>query len=233
MSTLTLVRHGQATPFEKETDRLSPLGEQQSAKLGEFWRQHGVQFHEAVSGTLQRHRQTAEAVLRQCPLPEIRPDAGWNEYDAGAIMTHLGSALAQQEPGFAALRAAYEENRNTPDRNRHFQRMLEALMNAWLAGRVQHPDVESYADFAARVEAACQRILSGPPGRDVVVFTSGGPIGWCVRRALQAPAQAFLDVNWRMRNASVTEFTFSSTRFTLDSLNGLAHLSDRAWWTWR
>ncbi|MGI8748775.1 MAG: histidine phosphatase family protein, partial [Deinococcus sp.] len=27
MSTLILVRHGQATPFEADTDRLSPLGE--------------------------------------------------------------------------------------------------------------------------------------------------------------------------------------------------------------
>ena len=83
------------------------------------------------------------------------------------------------------------------------------------------------------MRAALRAVMDGPSGRDVVVVTSGGPIGMCVREALGAPAKAFLDVNWRMRNASMTEFTFSSSRFTLDTLNGLPHLEDRALWTWR
>jgi broad specificity phosphatase PhoE len=111
--------------------------------------------------------------------------------------------------------------------------MLEVLMDAWLSGAVAAEGVESFAEFQSRVKAALRAVLDGASGRDVVVITSGGPIGLCVQEALEAPAKAFLAVNWRMRNASITEFTFSSSRFTLDTLNGLPHLEDRSLWTWR
>ncbi|MDQ3013699.1 MAG: histidine phosphatase family protein, partial [Acidobacteriota bacterium] len=54
MGTLTFVRHGQARPFEKETDRLSEIGEQQARALGQYWLRQGVRFDEVYSGTLVR-----------------------------------------------------------------------------------------------------------------------------------------------------------------------------------
>jgi broad specificity phosphatase PhoE len=39
MSTLILVRHGQASAFEDNYDRLSSLGERQARLLGESWRE--------------------------------------------------------------------------------------------------------------------------------------------------------------------------------------------------
>jgi broad specificity phosphatase PhoE len=75
--------------------------------------------------------------------------------------------------------------------------------------------------------------MLGPAGRRVVVFTSGGPIGFAVQFALRAPDQAFLDVNWRVRNCSITEFVYTGNRFTLDTFNGLAHIEDKELWTYR
>lgn len=229
MSTLTLVRHGQATPFEKVTDRLSSLGEEQSRVLGEYWRRRGTAFHSIVRGSLERHRQTCEALA----FGEARIDPGWNEYRADEIIGVLSPLLEAADSGYALLAVASREGMAEPERNRHFQKMLEVLMGAWASGALAAQGVETFAEFEARVRAALQAVLGGAPGRDVLVITSGGPIGWCVRHALGAPAQAFLDVNWRMRNTSVTEFTFSSSRFTLDTMNGLPHLEDRRLWTWR
>jgi len=231
MSTLTLVRHGQATPFEKVTDRLSEAGVRQAQLLGEYWRRHGVRFDEVVCGTLRRHQQTAEA---SGLLPDgIRFDPGWNEYRADEILSLLSPALEARREPYRRLAEASREGMHGPERNRHFQRMLEALMDVWLTGDLAVEGVESFVAFQARVQGALRTLLGGPSGRSVLVVTSGGPIGLCVQQALRAPLQTFLDVNWRMRNSSITEFTFSSTRFTLDTLNGLPHLEDRALWTWR
>lgn len=229
MSTLTLVRHGQARPFEKDSDRLSPLGEEQARAVGEHWRREGTSFDEVVCGSLTRHRQT----LSHAGLQSHREDPGWNEYDAGAILEHLSPALAAEDPEFADRHREFEAMESSPDKNRYFQKMLERLMDAWLTGRVASENVESFEAYRSRVVAALRRIVDGPgSNRNVVVFTSGGPIGLCVQQVLRAPDAAFLEVNWRIRNCSITEFTFSRGRLSLDTLNTMGHL-DRALWTWR
>ena len=234
MSSLTLVRHGQATPFDKVTDRLSDVGVAQGRALGAFWRSQSRVFTDAVSGSLNRHVQTVDAVRSAgYDLPPLRIDPGWNEYRADEILTGLKPLLAERDPAFAKLVQASDQALGGSERNRHFQRMLEVLMDAWLTGAVSADGVETFTEFRGRVAQSLRVILNGASGRDVVVFTSGGPIGLCVQYALKAPDKAFMDVNWRMRNASVTEFTFSASRLSLDTMNTLPHLPDRSQWTWR
>ena len=61
-------------------------------------------------------------------------------------------------------------------------------------------------------------------GKTVAVFTSGGPIGVSVQSALEAPDLKAAELNWRVYNCSVTQFTFSGERISLDAFNGTAHL---------
>lgn len=236
MSTLTLVRHGQARAFDKDSDRLSEVGEQQSRILGEYWKRHGIRFDEVITGSLNRHLQTvAQVRATGFEMPDAHVDAGWNEYDASHILSHLAPALLREDPAFAAKKAEFDAMEKGPDRNRYFQRMFEILMDAWLTGRVAADGVEPFRTFHTRAIEALERVCnSGGSNRNVVVFTSGGPIGVCVQQTLRAPAETFLDVNWRIRNASLTEFTFSKSRISLDAFNGLPHLdNDRSLWTWR
>ena len=58
MGTLYLVRHGQASFGADDYDVLSPLGHQQSRRLGEYFKQKGVHFEAALTGTLNRQVQT-------------------------------------------------------------------------------------------------------------------------------------------------------------------------------
>ena len=53
------------------------------------------------------------------------------------------------------------------------------------------------------------------------------------RFAVRAPDRSFLELNWRVRNCSLTEFVFSQDRFTLDSFNHVSHLEDAALHTFR
>ena len=58
MSTLHLVRHGQASFGADDYDRLSELGWRQSRRLGEYWKGKGQQFDQIIMGTLRRHDET-------------------------------------------------------------------------------------------------------------------------------------------------------------------------------
>ncbi|MBI1847249.1 MAG: histidine phosphatase family protein, partial [Candidatus Rokubacteria bacterium] len=167
MSTLTLVRHGQAHPFQGRDSTLTPLGEAQAAKLAEFWLRAGVRFDEVYCGTLPRQLRTQE-VVAECfgaagqPWPVAAKDEAWNEYDATGVLRDLV----------------------IPGDNRGFQRMFEAAMTQWLEDAGGAEGVESWPAFRTRVSGAIQRLMEGPSSRRVAVFTSGGPIGFAVRCAM-------------------------------------------------
>src|SRR5262245_6229597 len=129
MSRLTLVRHGQATPFATVTDRLSATGEAQAKRLAQFWMRHDIQFDAAYSGTLQRQQRTAEIVsdsFAQASLhfPAVETTSAFNEYDAEGILRKLAPAFAEENREFKRLSDDYLANRETPERNRYFQRMF-------------------------------------------------------------------------------------------------------------
>jgi broad specificity phosphatase PhoE len=194
----------------------------------------GVQFDEVHCGTLPRQSRTEQVVkdsfhAAALPWPDARASACWNEYDASGVLDHLVPA----DPRLAALADEFARARSGPDANRSFQRMFEASMLCWLEGAASINGMETWPGFRSRVSAALAQIREGPPKRRVAVFTSGGVIGCAVHLALQAPPKAFLDINWRIRNCSVTQFVFDEQRFTLDSFNGIPHLDDPALRTYR
>jgi len=239
VSTLTLVRHGQATPFQEISDRLSPLGQEQARALGAFWIREGRGFDEVSTGSLVRQRRTAETVGEvyaaagmPWPTPQVRPE--WNEYNVEAILRHLAPQVERASPRFARLMEAHRAHRDGPEQNRHFQRMLEALMQAWVDADVTHAEVEPWRAFRDRVQGALREILAQPGnGRRVAVFTSGGPIAASVQAALGMPDPNTLELNWRVRNGSMTELVFTAGRLTLDCFNAVPHLDAPRLRSWR
>ena len=238
MSTITLVRHGQATPFDKITDRLSPIGEAQAKKLAEYWLRYEVQFDEVYTGPLLRQQRTADIVAdcyRQADaeFPAIQLMSEFKEYDADGILTQLAPALAARNPEFKKLVELFEEKKNEPDRNRYFQKMFESLMTIWLQGHIHLPDVESWLSFSSRVERGLKQIIQGGARRRIAVFTSGGPIGVAVQIAVDAAEASVLELNWRVRNCSITELIFNRDRLTLDWFNSIPHLDETHLRTYR
>ena len=202
MSSLTVVRHAQARPFEKNPDSLSELGQKQSRLLGEFWKSIGAEFDEVWCGSLNRHCQTAEIAMKALGWWGTPHMAGeFNEYDAEGMLR------------------GYPPPSSFPD-NRAFQKVFEVAMERWIAGEGSG---EGYAAFRERVLRGLRMIQGSGSNRRVLLFTSGGPIGVLVQTALGAPDRSFADVNWRVRNCSITEFVFSADRLSLDSFNNVGH----------
>jgi broad specificity phosphatase PhoE len=229
MSTLLLIRHGQARAFDTDSDRLSDLGNDQAKKLGEHLVRSGVVFDEVWAGSLVRQRRTAEIVrdaFRAAgrTFPDIREDSGWNEYDAHGILETLMPALAARDEGFRTLVLEFEQAAARSDRNRFFQRMFEVLMDQWQRGAIESEGVESFVAFHTRAREAFVRITASGGNRRVGLFTSGGPIGVSVQEVLEAPPRTALRLNWRVKNASLTEMVFSAGRVSLESFNGVEYL---------
>ena len=216
MSTLTLVRHGQA---HSASGRLTELGERQARALAEHWTRRRMRFDEVYTGSMLRQRQTEVIVAAAykeagCAWPDAKTLPEWNEYDADKVLRALAPAADFDNP-------------------RAFQRAFEIAMAQWLNYADADPPFETWPQFRDRVRAGLAKIVAADPGRRIAAFSSGGPIGLLVQTALAAPERNFLELNWRVRNTSVTEFLFSRDRFTLDAFNTIPHLDDPALATFR
>ncbi len=231
MSTLALVRHGQAQAFTDDPDRLSDLGWKQARTLGQYWVDRGRSFSAAFHGTLRRQRETYEAVSEayreagaDFPVATVLP--GLDEYQAQDLVTSLAPEIAANDEAFAPLWDGWRTVEDERDRNRRFQLMFEALVIRWIEGKLEAAGLEPWSSFKGRVNDALRRIRATPGrGLQIVSFTSGGPIGVAVQGCLRAPDRSAVEINWRVRNSSVTSFLYSRGRFSLDGFNETPHLA--------
>jgi broad specificity phosphatase PhoE len=227
---LLLVRHGQASLFSDDYDRLSAEGREQAERLARAWLANGIVPGRVWCGTLRRQQQSAAAagaVFAEAGVawPDIEIDPGLNEYPAEELVPLLLDDLRGPYPELAEMSAAFEAADGERERYRHFHRMLEALLGHWVRGSSQAALPLTWPAFSAAVRAALARIRQATGrGGTAVAFTSGGPIGVSVQTALEAPDIKAMELNWRIHNGSVTRFTFSDARISLDTFNDTRHL---------
>src|SRR4029453_8057845 len=109
MSTLYLVRHGQASFGTDNYDQLSATGRAQAQALGRYFAGLGERIDRIYSGSLQRQLQTAEVLVAELGggNPEIGIDAAFNEYDSDVILQTFAKSLTPEqlaEAGWPELR---------------------------------------------------------------------------------------------------------------------------------
>jgi broad specificity phosphatase PhoE len=216
MAELYLVRHGQASFGADNYDELSPCGRTQSRWLGEYFAQAKLQFDRVVTGTMQRHRQTADAILAAMSGPqiEIGQDAGLNEYDFQALFAALGEAGLP--PGLSAGLPAASSKKD-------FYKGLRRVLQLWADDRLPGRVPETWQQFQTRVERARTNIQRGG-GRRVLVVSSGGPIAVTAQQVLQAPNASAIALNMQIRNSSLCQYVFNDGAMSLVSFNSVPHL---------
>lgn len=230
LSQLLLVRHGQASLFSDDYDRLSALGKEQAACLARAWIQEGVVPDRVWCGSLQRQQASALAaaeVFAEAGIawPGVEIDEGLNEYPAEELVPLLLEDLRDTHPELADMATAFDGAGNAEDRYRHFHRLLEALLGHWVRGTGKATLPIDWSTFADGARSTLRRIMrAAGRGATVAAFTSGGPIGISVQTVLEAPDLKALELNWRIHNASVTRYAFSGARVSLDRFNDTRHL---------
>lgn len=226
MTTLYLVRHGQASFGAADYDELSALGQRQSALLGQWWRQTGRRVESVALGAMKRHRQTAEACLQAqgADAGEPRVDPGLNEYDFEGILRIHRPDLGDH---VAVGRYLAEQAAQGVDPKRAFQRVFNEAVARWTSGAHDADYPESWPAFKQRCVASVWQAAAQARERghaSVAVFTSGGPIAAIAQAALGVPdAQAF-DLAWALLNAGVTQLSARAGRLRLAHFNNVAHL---------
>ena len=239
MSKLFVVRHGQASFFTDDYDKLSPMGEEQSRVLGRYWVNAGVTIDEVYSGDLKRQVRTAECVGEMyTESGKLRPEhqilPGLNEYPSEILMAKLLPHLKESSSELTELDEEFQNSSEGKERYRSFHRLLEAVMEKWIENEYDMEDMPDWVTFSTGVRNSLREIISKPgSGRTVAVFSSGGPVGVSVQTVLDAPDKKAEELNWRIHNASVTEYTFSPNRITLDAFNSIPHLTDPEMLTYR
>ena len=218
MGQLYLVRHGQASFGSDDYDRLSDLGRRQCTRLGEYFRDSGVVFEAALTGTLRRQLDSLGCIAQGMQMaPEAQAWPGLNEYDGDALVGALNPPPLPPLTSPEGARA-------------HFRLLREGLM-AWMEGRTQPAGMPRHADFVAGVREALDHVRTQHDGA-VLIVSSGGPIATAVAEVLGAPKEAAIELNMRIRNSAVTEFVFSEKRHSLLSFNHLPHLQGSAHADW-
>ncbi len=218
MSTLLVVRHGQASYGAADYDQLSELGEEQSERLGQWLAQRQRQVDALYVGPAKRHRQTAEGISRAATakglvMPDATEDPGLGEFPAFELFTmHTGTELHEAEPKGTGPTSSFE-----------------SICDGWMRGTLDSGHLETAAQFEARVVGSLAAICAaecagGAKGKTIMLVTSGGPKMMAMKSALGLGASKACELLWSIANASVTEFRFRDDALALSAFNRIAHL---------
>ncbi len=216
MTTIYLIRHGQASFGAESYDKLSPNGELQAKLLGQYFNQILKEEPYVVAGSMQRHQQTANLALAECfPEAEIRTDSAWNEFNHQQV-------FAQYEPRFKEPYLLKQDVENEANPRAYLAKIFEGAIERWTGGDYHHEYDESWPNFKSRVETALQNLsdeLAKTKPRYAVVFTSGGVISVAAGKLLELNANRTFALNWAITNTSMTTLRLVGNEPQLLSLN--------------
>jgi broad specificity phosphatase PhoE len=222
MGAIYLIRHGQASFGQADYDALSRLGIEQSRLLGEALRPRLHQIDAVVTGTMQRHRQTAEACLAAMGLAAERQEmAGLNEYDHVELMARMEQRYADH----AVLGADLAK---TPDPRRAFQALFSKAMERWMSGAHDGEYTESWPAFQNRCNDAVTGLIAQlGPSKTALVFSSGGAISAICQRLLRIDDREAFRINWTLANCGITKLIYGERGLHLSTLNEHGHFEGR------
>jgi broad specificity phosphatase PhoE len=219
MSTLYLLRHGQASFGTDNYDQLSPTGREQAQVLGQFFAESGERIDRIYSGSLVRQRETADLLADALGMSrsDILVESAFDEYESDHILKAFAASLTPAqltEAGWPALKH---------DRRR-FQFFLERAARAWVDGSVAAKEMVPWATFHGRIIQKMQEIMQREGrSKTLALSTSGGVIGTIVAHVLGAVNHAGIELNWAVHNASITRLIYSADKVSLSMFNALPH----------
>lgn len=215
MSSLLLMRHGQACFDSDHYDQLSEIGEQQSLATGRYLKDRGVSFNQIFVGPRMRQIATAQRLAQSMDL---------------AMPHQTVPALNEFADGNEVLAAAqaYFKIDTVGIRNLERKQQLayySALIDVWCRGEVVIAGRPSAQEFFATVSSWFHELgETAQPGSRILAVTSAGAIAALVCTVLGLDQRHLMRFTRVLGNASLTELVFSKGSCSLFSFNGTAHL---------
>ena len=230
MGVVYLVRHGQASFGAADYDQLSETGVAQSRVLGEMLRARLPRVDAVVTGTLARHRQTADACLAALKV-ENSPKrlAAFDEFD-------LDELIVRHAPRYADRTLLMQDIASAAEPRRAFQELFTEAVARWVSGRHDDEYAEPWPRFRDRCIQGLDALIRELGGsKTALVFTSGGPITAICQDLLRIPDEHAFRLNTALANCGVTKVVYSERTRFLSTLNEHGHFegAQRALLTYR
>ena len=230
MSTLYLVRHGQASFGKEDYDQLSELGYQQAQVAGEYLSKitKPIIF---VSGSLKRQRQTLSEIKKGFSDADIKRAKSlelseFNEFNHKDILNVV-------YPNFRELHSEMLSSLLTcPEAFKKFQVMYKSALLKWIENDGNFN--ESFDEFTQRIKLGIDKLMSLVSSNDnssesldesIVLVSSAGPISSCMQYGVDlSPKSAFLLCE-EMVNTAISSLKFNDKgEATLSYFNNFQHL---------
>lgn len=232
MSTITYIRHGQASLFKEDYDNLSELGWQQAELLGQYMAEHNFQVDQIFVGPLKRHAQTLEGIRKGFASKGTLPTnpvilEGLKEHKLPEILRAVKPALIETNEEIKAM-AAVSTPTEKEKIKEHF-RMFEKVFLMWANEEIDdlYSGYHTFKEFRATALAALEKIKSETKkGESTIVVTSGGPVGASVGDTLLLSIKKMCEISWEVYNASMTSYKLTKNNFRLTEFNAIPHLTD-------
>lgn len=214
MAQILLIRHGQASFGAANYDKLSPTGEQQAVVLGRALRPRLLRVDRVQTGSMLRHRQTADGCLGGLGISPPRDEhAPWNEYDHEQVIHRF-------RPAYKSRTVMMADMARTLNPRRAFQDMFAQAIERWMDGKHDADYTESWPLFRQRcVQALHDLRETTGKGETALVFTSGGVITAIIQELMGIPAQNIFRINWTLANCGITKVITSDRGLFLSSIN--------------
>lgn len=199
-----LVRHSQASFGADDYDVLSDTGRRQSELVGAELARRGLRSPVAVAGRLRRQQDTARIAL---PGADLHVDPRWDEYDHAALIERYVRADAAHDGS-----------------SRSLQVLLDTALGAWV-----DDGAGTWGAFARGAAQALDELAGSlGPGRDAVVFTSGGIVAAVCAGLLGLGASGVVALNRVTANGAITKLVVGRGGVSLVAFNDHAHFEGEA-----
>jgi broad specificity phosphatase PhoE len=215
VSTLILLRHGQAMFGADNYDQLTGHGELQARACSEFWQTRKTTFTRALIGPRQRHKDTARIALRGLPAPQVEQEEMLDEFaEASELM-----AAAELRTGIRLT--GVDVCLPKSELLRHYGSQIKI----WSRESYCMAGIENITDFRRRVAGWLDALTdSRDSGQRVLAVTSGGVIAVVISEILGLSNAVMADTMWNIENGSLTAVFWSHKGRAIRYFNSTAHL---------
>ena len=199
---------------------MSKKGVKQSIVLGKKLLKQKISFDTTIIGPLKRHQQTFDG---------INEGYGGDLQDPLIIEEFAENQLMDIAQHFIPKMLNTDKNlkeifNSVPfwKRKRKFLEYFNIIAKQWIHNELDLSEkgFESYDDFRKRVRKAITKVSSiMSENSNTMVVSSGGAITGVYAECHPLAVEEIMDLNFKIKNASITLFKKENETFTLDSFN--------------
>jgi len=224
MSEIYLVRHAQASYLSDNYDKLSEVGEKQSQLLAKYLHEKSIKFDQAFVGPLVRQNQTFNFIKEQNDIAHTTNLLNLKEHEGPKALKLYYEDLINESEYVRNLWEAFQKDPSL--RRKNSLLIFEHFIRKWIRGEIRVNGTEPWSEFKTNALFALSQIRSNThKNQRSLVVSSGGTIAAMLSSVLKMHDMIEVaQLNYLIRNASITKLTLNKDRISLLSFNEVTHL---------